>query len=100
MALEAALGRIVSRCLAKQPGDRFQTMAEVRAALEQAAVSPAAQRSSIAVLPFGLAGPAWRKGPGGRAPPGNGRLANPDLGPRLVHLLCSELEAAAGGTRR
>ena len=53
-ALEApaALGRIVSRCLAKQPGDRFQTMAEVRAALEQAAVSPAAQRSSIAVLPF------------------------------------------------
>ena len=53
-ALEApaVLGRIVSRCLAKQPGDRFQTMAEVRAALEQATVSPAAQRSSIAVLPF------------------------------------------------
>ena len=53
-ALEApaGLGRIVSRCLAKQPGDRFQTMAEVRAALEQATVSPAAQRSSIAVLPF------------------------------------------------
>jgi len=53
-ALEApvCLERIVNRCLAKQPGDRFQTMAEVRAALEQAAVSPPAQRSSIAVLPF------------------------------------------------
>jgi serine/threonine protein kinase len=48
----AALERIVSRCLAKQPGDRFQTMADVKAALEQTAVRPAAQRSSIAVLPF------------------------------------------------
>ena len=52
LEVPAGLGRIVSRCLAKQPGDRFQTMAEVRAALEQAAVSPAGQRSSIAVLPF------------------------------------------------
>ena len=31
----AALARIVSRCLAKQPRDRFQSMAEVAAALEQ-----------------------------------------------------------------
>jgi TolB-like protein/Tfp pilus assembly protein PilF len=52
LEVPAGLWRIVSRCLAKQPSDRFQTMAEVRAALEQAAASPAAQRSSIAVLPF------------------------------------------------
>ena len=48
----AALERIVSRCLAKEPRDRFQSMADVKAALEQTAVRPAAQRSSIAVLPF------------------------------------------------
>ena len=37
----ANLGRIVSRCLAKQPRERFQGMAEVAAALEQAVVKPA-----------------------------------------------------------
>ncbi len=48
----ADLKRVVSRCLAKRPGDRFQTMADVKSALEQTAVRPATQRSSIAVLPF------------------------------------------------
>jgi TolB-like protein/Tfp pilus assembly protein PilF len=50
------LERIVRRCLAKQPGQRFQTMGELRAALEQAATEltskPAGREPSIAVLPF------------------------------------------------
>ena len=48
----AVLERIVLRCLAKQPVDRFQTITDVKSALEQAAVGTPAQRSSIAVLPF------------------------------------------------
>jgi serine/threonine-protein kinase len=47
-----ALERIVSRCLAKQPRDRFQSMADVAAALEQMVVKPTDQHASIAVLPF------------------------------------------------
>ncbi len=51
-----ALDRIVRRCLAKQPGQRFQTMTDVRVGLEQAAREIAApsreQHASIAVLPF------------------------------------------------
>jgi serine/threonine protein kinase len=50
------LERIVRRCLAKQPGQRFQTMGELRAALEQAATEltpkPTEREPSIAVLPF------------------------------------------------
>ena len=46
------LEQIVSRCLAKQPRDRFQSMADVAAALEQTAVKPDRQRPSVAVLPF------------------------------------------------
>ena len=55
------LDRIVRQCLAKQPGSRFQTITEVRLALEQAVREPgSAARSdepqpsvpSIAVLPF------------------------------------------------
>ena len=48
----AALKRIVIRCLAKQPRDRFPSMADVGAALEQAVMNPADQHPSIAVLPF------------------------------------------------
>jgi serine/threonine-protein kinase len=48
----AALERIVNRCLAKQPRERFQSMAEVTAALGQVAVHPADPQPSIAVLPF------------------------------------------------
>jgi serine/threonine-protein kinase len=51
-----ALARIVRRCLATDPRDRFQTMAEVRAVLEHAATevtsAPSEHRPSIAVLPF------------------------------------------------
>ena len=56
------LDRIVRQCMAKQPGSRFQTIAEVRMALEEAVREPrsaatpdAPQPSigpSIAVLPF------------------------------------------------
>jgi serine/threonine protein kinase len=51
-----AVERIVRRCLAKQPGQRFQTMAEVREALEHAATELTSKltehQPSIAVLPF------------------------------------------------
>jgi TolB-like protein/Flp pilus assembly protein TadD len=52
-----SLGRIVMRCLEKNPSDRYQTMAEVRTALEKVpeekvAKSPAEPQPSIAVLPF------------------------------------------------
>jgi serine/threonine-protein kinase len=47
-----ALERIVLRCLRKRPEDRFATMAEVRAALEQIGVAAGAPDASIAVLPF------------------------------------------------
>ncbi len=48
--------RIVARCLAKQPADRFQSMVEVRGALQQIVskpeAKPADEEPSIAVLPF------------------------------------------------
>jgi serine/threonine protein kinase/Tfp pilus assembly protein PilF len=51
------LERIVRACLAKQPSARYQTMSEVRTALEQVLAEKASQTSaepqpSIAVLPF------------------------------------------------
>jgi eukaryotic-like serine/threonine-protein kinase len=56
IATPPALERIVRRCLAKQPGQRFQTMSELRGALGQAATEviskPADRQPSIAVLPF------------------------------------------------
>jgi eukaryotic-like serine/threonine-protein kinase len=57
----ADLERIVRRCLAKSPADRYQTMAEVMAALDNpsatdhrgsTAARPAQRQPSIAVLPF------------------------------------------------
>ncbi|MGB8098722.1 MAG: protein kinase, partial [Terracidiphilus sp.] len=48
----AKLCEIVTRCLRKSPAARFQTMTEVRGALEQAAAIPASTTPSIAVLPF------------------------------------------------
>ena len=52
--LEASrtLEQIVSRCLAKEPRDRFQSMADVTAALERTAVKAGRQHPSVAVLPF------------------------------------------------
>jgi len=48
----AELQRIVGRCLAKQPLDRFQSMEELRTALEQMFTKPVERQPSIAVLPF------------------------------------------------
>jgi len=44
--------RIVARCLKKNPGERFQTAADVKAALQQAGGESAETVPSIAVLPF------------------------------------------------
>ena len=46
------LKRIVKRCLAKDPNDRFPAVSELTAALEQASGSDTDQPASIAVLPF------------------------------------------------
>jgi len=48
----SSLCAIVTRCLRKSPASRFQTMNEVRAALEQASATAIAKTPSIAVLPF------------------------------------------------
>ena len=50
-----ALERIVRRCLQKLPGQRFQTMGEIRVALDQPLTEPSKpieRVPSIAVLPF------------------------------------------------
>ena len=46
------LARVVDRCLEKDASRRYQTMAEVRAALEDAARARPDREPSIAVLPF------------------------------------------------
>jgi serine/threonine-protein kinase len=48
----AEVARIVTRCLAKSPADRFQSMADLKAALERISARPAERQPSIAVLPF------------------------------------------------
>jgi eukaryotic-like serine/threonine-protein kinase len=48
----AELERIVRKCLAKQPLDRFPSMREVKAALEEVSTKPTQHQPSIAVLPF------------------------------------------------
>jgi eukaryotic-like serine/threonine-protein kinase len=48
----STLSSIVQKCLAKQPGQRYQTMDEVQAALTQAVAAPVKEAPSIAVLPF------------------------------------------------
>jgi TolB-like protein len=48
----AALQQIVKRCLAKPLGQRYQTMAEVTAALQSISGKPEKIQPSIAVLPF------------------------------------------------
>ena len=47
-----ALGRIVKRCLAKVPSERYQTMMELRTALESISRKSEEMLPSIAVLPF------------------------------------------------
>jgi len=48
----AVLVQTVSRCLLKDPAERFQTMAQVKQALEGSAAAPVEREPSIAVLPF------------------------------------------------
>ena len=48
----APLGRIIRQCLAKASSQRFQTMADVRTALEGLSAKATDQQPSIAVLPF------------------------------------------------
>jgi serine/threonine protein kinase/Tfp pilus assembly protein PilF len=48
----ANVSGIVMRCLRKSQVERFQTMSEVRAALEKAITTPGEKTPSIAVLPF------------------------------------------------
>jgi TolB-like protein len=47
-----ALQQIVGKCLTKRPADRFQTMADLKLALEQASTPNRQRHPSIAVLPF------------------------------------------------
>jgi serine/threonine protein kinase/Tfp pilus assembly protein PilF len=47
-----ALARIVMRCLDKDPAERFQSIAELKAALENILVDAPEEQPSIAVLPF------------------------------------------------
>src|SRR6202040_1127570 len=46
------LDRLVKRCLAKRPEDRFQTMTEVKTALSSLSTGAEEADPSIAVLPF------------------------------------------------
>jgi len=48
----ANVAGIVARCLRKSPADRFQTINEVRAALEKVIATPGEKTPSIAVLPL------------------------------------------------
>jgi eukaryotic-like serine/threonine-protein kinase len=51
LACSPEIAHLVTRCLRKAPSERFQTMAEVRAALEAISEKPRDQ-PSVAVLPF------------------------------------------------
>jgi eukaryotic-like serine/threonine-protein kinase len=50
--LQSPASDIVKRCLAKEPAQRFQSIAEVKAALESISIEPVEKQPSIAVLPF------------------------------------------------
>ncbi len=50
--LTSPAAAIASRCLAKQPGQRFQTMTDVKQALAGVGHARPAEQPSIAVLPF------------------------------------------------
>lgn len=50
--MPALLARVVKRCLRKDPADRFQRMADVRAALTESGLPDPQPQISIAVLPF------------------------------------------------
>lgn len=46
------LEKVVMRCLRKRPSERFQSMSEVRDALERVLAKPVPSQPSVAVLPF------------------------------------------------
>jgi len=46
------LQRIIKKCLAKRPKDRFRSIRDLRVALEQVPAKPIDRQPSIAVLPF------------------------------------------------
>jgi predicted ATPase/Tfp pilus assembly protein PilF len=50
----APVNSIVRRCLAKEPAERFQTMPEVRAALQQLSQNSPAQETKPSYLPTGV----------------------------------------------
>ena len=52
LASRPALSRIVKRCLAKPPSERYQTMTELRSALDSLSEKPEDLPPSIVVLPF------------------------------------------------
>jgi serine/threonine-protein kinase len=53
LPLESPMAAILTRCMAKEPAQRFQSMAELRTALKQVSTAKSAeQMPSIAVLPF------------------------------------------------
>ena len=52
LEVSPALERVMRRCLAKQPRERFQAMTDVLAALKAIIESPVEREPSIAVLPF------------------------------------------------
>ena len=50
--LKGPVAEIAMRCLRKSPSERFQTVQDVKAALERIAAKPVERQPSIAVLPF------------------------------------------------
>jgi serine/threonine-protein kinase len=52
-----AVERVLRRCLAKRPEERFQNMSEVRKALEAIPFTPVVPPPSVAVLPFSTMSP-------------------------------------------
>ena len=52
LATSPEIACVVMRCLRKSPMDRYQTMAELKKALEEVAANPVDRQPSIAVLPF------------------------------------------------
>ncbi len=52
LSVPPAWQSILNRCLRKSPADRFQSVSQVRAALEKVNLASADKQQSIAVLPF------------------------------------------------
>ena len=95
-----ALQQVVSRCLAKDPDRRFQTMADVRHALHHLTVGTADATASIAVLPFAnlsadRENEYFGDGLAEEIIEAMGESPEPLWGRVVYHLLTSDLNAAA-----